>query len=172
MTPIEKLALIGIPTRSAPAAIQYLRDKGYTDKLPEDYKYLIAHVSGAEAPSEDERELNYTFRYMVQEAIRNHDLRGRVLVASAYVLAKKFIAENAYVFAKPEAEAGEPKLDATGKPKPKKGAKKEMAIKVYNEKIKDKDLSRKEAIQILMDEVGMSAGGASTYYANLKKGTL
>lgn len=172
MTPIEKLALIGIPTRSAAAAIQHMRDGGWMEKTTEDYRYLIADVTSSEPPTEDENELNYTFRYVVQEALQNREMRGKELVALAYEKAKAFLAANAYVLAKPEADAT-PKLDAAGNVKPKKGAKKEMALRVYNEQIKDVDgMTRKRAIEILMEEVGMTAGGASTYYANLKKGTL
>lgn len=171
MNTIEKLALYGIPTRSAAAAVQHMRDGGWFEKPVEDYRFMIADLGGADAPTEDEYELNYTFRYLVQTAIQDQALRGKDLVEQAYSKAKTFLANNAYVMAKPEADET-PKLDAAGNPKPKKGAKKEMAIRVYNEQIKDKGLSRKDAIKILMDEVGMTSGGASTYYAGLKRGTL
>jgi len=171
MNAIEKLALIGIPTRSAAAAIQYMRDNGWFEKPIEDYKYLIADLGGADFPTDDEREANYTFRYLVQEAINDPELKGKDLVGLAYDKAITFIKNNQYVFAKKEDDAP-PKLDAAGKPKAKKGAKKERAIQVYNEKIKDKITSRKEAIEILVAEAGLTKGGASTYYANLKAGRM
>lgn len=171
MNAIEKLALIGIPTRSPSAAVQHMRDAGWFEKLDEDYKYLIADLGGADSPTEDSRELNFTFRYLVTEAIENSELKGKELVAVAYEKAKDFIASHQYVFATPDADVP-PKLDAAGNPKPKKGAKKELARKVYDEQIRNKDKTRKEAIEILVAEVGLSPAGASTYYANLKKGVM
>jgi len=168
---LEKLALIGIPTRTAPAAIQYMRDHRWFEKTDDEYKDLIIELAMDDVPTEDSRELNYTFRYLVTMAIEHPGHTGKATLALAYEKAKTFIANHQYVFATPD-EDDEPKLDAIGNVKPKKGAKKELARKVYDEKIRNKDVSRKDAIAILMEDVGMSAGGASTYYANLKKGTM
>ena len=172
MTPIEKIASSHIPTNSPVAAIQHMREHGWFEKTGDDYKFHIVDIAGAEALTDDERELNYTLRYLVTEVIGNPELRGRLLVDLAATKAKHFIENNQYVFAKPEADA-EPRLDAMGNVKPKKGAKKEMARKVYDEQIKDVEgMTRKAAIEILVEEVGLSPAGASTYYANLKKGAM
>lgn len=171
MNTLEKIEAAHIPTTSPAAAIQYMRDFGWFEKTGEDYKFHIVDLSGADAQTDNERELNYTFRYLVTTAIEQPGIKGRELVGVATERAKTFIANHQYVFAVPEEDAT-PKLDATGKPKPKKGAKKEMARKVYDEQIRDKGLTRKEAIAIIAEDVGMSPGGASTYYANLKKGTM
>lgn len=171
MNIVENIESIDIPTRSPAAAIQHMHDHGWFEKTGADYHTLIEAVSGVAPDTEDARELNYTFRYLVTTAIDHPGHKGKHLLAMAYGKAKEFIKTHGFVFAVAEVDAT-PKLDATGKPKPKKGAKKEMARKVYDEKIRDKELTRKESIAILMEEVGMSQGGASTYYANLKKGTM
>jgi len=171
MNTLEKIGAQRIPTTTPAAAIQHMRDFGWFEKSGDDYKFHIVQLSGADAQSDDERELNYTFRYLVTSAIESPGLTGKPLVEQATSKAKTFIANHQYVFAQPEEDAT-PKLDACGKPKPKKGAKKEMARKVYDEQIRDKGLTRKEAIAIIAEDVGMSPGGASTYYANLKKGTM
>jgi hypothetical protein len=94
---------------------------------------------------------------------------GKSVVDEALLKAKAFISKNEYVFAvREERQNVTPKLDALGKPKRKKGAKKELAKKVYNEKIAGKQLTRKQAIAIIAEEVGMTPAGASTYYGNLK----
>ena len=48
-------------------------------------------------------------------------------------------------------------------------SKKELAIKIWNER-KDTVTTRKEWIEILMNEVEMTKPGAGTYYHNLKHG--
>jgi len=174
MNMIEKLQAYKIDTASPTAAIASMRERGMFDLTADEYRFRIADLANADAPTDDERELNYTYRYLVCGILTNSNesVDRKALLSESYKKAVEFIMANQFVFAKPEYDEGEPKLDATGKPKPKKGKKKEMAIKCYNEKIKDKGLTRKEAIAILMEDVGMTPAGASTYYANLKKGTM
>ncbi len=171
MSALDKIAAERIPTTSPNAAIQHMRDTGWFEKSSDDYKFHIANIGGASAPTEDERELNYTFRYLVTGIIGGRVAAGKSLVQDSLERAKKFIANNSYVFAQPEIDSV-PKLDAAGNIKPKKGAKKEMARKAYDEQIRNKDISRKDAIAILVEAVGLTPAGASTYYANLKKGLM
>ncbi len=167
----DNIDAIDIPTQSVGAAIQHMRDFGWFEKTGADYQTLIEAVTGVEADTADARELNYTFRYLVTGAIETPNVAGDLLVGQALTKARTFIANHQYVFAVPDADAT-PKLDAAGNIKPKKGAKKEMARKVYDEKIRNTELTRKEAIAILVEEVGLTPAGASTYYANLKKGVM
>ena len=171
MNRIEKLESYRIDTRSPNAAIASMHRLGLIGEGASGHKDMVVELGNTDAPSDDERELDYTFRYMVTLVIEKPDLGGQLLVDLAYTKAKTFIENHQYVFAVPDEDA-EPKLDAVGNVKPKKGAKKELARKVYDEKIRNKDLARKDAIAILMEDVGMSAGGASTYYANLKAGRM
>lgn len=57
---------------------------------------------------------------------------------------------------------------------PLAGARKRHAQHVYSKKIKDGvangSIDRREAIAILVEEVGLSAAAARTYYANFKSG--
>jgi hypothetical protein len=132
----------------------------------------IVNLTGRDAPSDDARELDYTIRYLVGEAIATPTGDAKDLLAIAYQKATRFISSHQFVFAVGEDENATPKLDAAGKPKQKKGAKKENARRVYDEKIRNTDTTRKEAIAILVEEVGLTPAGASTYYAQLKKGTM
>lgn len=171
MTPIEKIAATHIPTTSSIAAIQHMRNGGWFEKSPDDYKFHIVDIAGAESPTEDERELNYTFRYVVASAIENPEMKGKELVAIAHEKAVTFIKDHQYVFAQPEVNIT-PKLDAAGNPKPKKGKKKEDAIALYNIMVEENNgefPSRQDAIERFMNEIGMTKGGASTYVANCKK---
>lgn len=175
---IQTLHDAGIPTGSYIAAVQYLNERGtltedeYFDRINE----LLDGHNLVNLPNDDiaEHRPRYAYLYFVQELIRasfSSDSFDTLNVwRDALKRAETFIRGNSYIFAK--AEDDEPKLDATGKPKPKKGAKKELAKKVYAEKIDGKGLTRKDAIAILADEVGMTPAGASTYYANLKAGRL
>ena len=171
MNRIERIKSYRIDTRSPIAAIDSMHRLGLTSMTATDAKDQIIELGNTDAPVATDHELDYTFRYMVTLVIEKPDIGGQELVDLAFEKAKTFIENHSYVFAVPDEDA-EPKLDAIGNVKPKKGAKKELAIKVYNEKIRNKDVTRKDAIAILMEEVGMSAGGASTYYANLKAGRM
>lgn len=171
MNRIEKLESYRIDTNSTNAAVASMHRMGLTNMTAEDSKNKIIELANTDAPVATDRELDYTFRYMVTSLIADPTLHGQALVDTSFAKAKTFIENHQYVFAVAD-EDEEPKLDAIGNVKPKKGAKKELARKVYDEKIRNKDVSRKDAIAILMNDVGMSAGGASTYYANLKKGTM
>lgn len=175
MNVIATIAALGIPTRSQAAAIQHFRDHDpvWHRQTADTYQDLIIRITGVSAQSEDALELEYAFRYTVTTAIEQPDLTGHTLVNLALARAQNFIADHPYVFAEPDEDLdAPPKLDAQGKPKAKKGAKKEMARKVYDEKIRNEGLTRKESIAILVEEVGLSPAGASTYYANLKKGVM
>ena len=146
---------------------------GLVEERPEYYTTGIKDISGEDYTNDNYDILRKTFAYLVVGVIKELDhtdkLDGKHLLATAEAKATKLVTDNPWMFAKPEAE---PKLDANGQKKPKKGAKKELAKTVYAEQIDGKGLSRKDAIAILVEEVDMSPAGASTYYANLKKGTL
>ena len=171
---IETIRSYDIPVGSYVAAIQYLGERA--DLTDAQYIARIEELVGYSVTISKEHLPKYAYLYLVQELIRasmtTDKLHPVAIYEIAYDKAEEFITENSYIFAKPEAEDGVVKLDATGAPKPKKGAKKDLAKQVYADEIEGKGLSRKEAIAIIMDKVGMSSGGASTYYANLKSGKL
>ena len=93
-------------------------------------------------------------------------LNPKVLLDESVKWAAKYIKENPWVFALPEDD--EPKLDARGNPKPKKGAKQVLAFEVYSRLIRE-GATRKDIIQAFQDEVDMSKAGATTYFYNMKK---
>lgn len=159
-----------IPTDFIHKAAEHL---GLVEERPEHYTTGIKLISGEDFNSDNYDILRKTYAYLVVGVIQELDhtdkLDGKKLLATAEAKATKLVTDNPWMFARPEAE---PKLDANGHTKPRKGAKKELAKQIYAEQIEDKGLSRKEAIAILVEEVDMSPAGASTYYANLKKGTL
>ena len=172
---IEQIEAYDIPTHSYVAAIQYLNDRPQLNDA--DYMKRIEELVGYSVTITDEHMPRYAYLYLVQELIRaslniNTDVIQPVAIYEiAYDRAAEFLKENSYIFATPD-EDSEPKLDAAGNIKPKKGKKKELAKEVYVADIEGKELSRKDAISILMEKVGLSAGGASTYYANLKNGKM
>lgn len=164
----------GVPIGSAVQAAQYLGGAGRGSALGKaDYIRMLKDVTGKELSYENEDMYRMVYGYFVTEAINelNHTdvLDASKLLETAEVKAERLITNDPWMFAKPEAE---PKLDDDGKPKPKKGAKKDLAKKVYVEQIEGKVTKRKDAIEILVKEVGLTPAGASTYYANLKKGVL
>lgn len=167
---IETIRDQKVPVNSVVAAAQHLGLNGIGQLNDDEYVRRIKEITGKSVKFESSDMARMTYSYLVAVAIEetNHTdiLDAEALLKKATEKASKLVEENSWMFAKAEAE---PKLDASGNVKPKKGAKKELAMKVYAEDIKDKVTVRKDAIAILVEKVGMTPAGASTYYANLKK---
>lgn len=113
----------------------------------------------------------YVFRYVVQNLAIAHrdnsDIDLSAILQKSTMQARKWITENSWIFAADE----QPKLDANGNIAPPKGAKRILARRVYDEhKEEGKQWTRKEWIKLLVEKVGLTESGASTYYHNLKKG--
>lgn len=134
---------------------------------------IVAELRGCKdklEPLAGEHTTKYVARYFIQNIVKA-ELADKVLnldniYTSSVQEATQYIDQNPWVFAQLEAEV---KLNADGTPAPKKGDKKVIAKDVY-EKNKDKGLARKQWIELLVKEVGLTPAGASTYYANLKSG--
>ena len=171
--PISIIADLGVPTESFSAAIHHFYDR--VDFSKDRYESLIAEIIGLDNPPtfESIKEAKLYFLYTIQETVRAFNT-GTVpdmddLWDAIVVKTKTMIARSPWSIKEYDTYAtGEPKLDAMGKPKPKKGAKKELARQVYLDN-NHRTMKRKEWIELLMEKVGLSQGGASTYYANLKK---
>lgn len=177
--PLEVIADLGIPTDNYIAAAMSVNDLSFEKSLFESY---IAEIIGMpQAPVfENDKATRIYFGYTVQETVRAFST-GNVpdmedVWDTVVARASNFIEENTWSVKEYRDELNEDgtaKLDAAGNPKQRKGAKKEQAIKVWNDNADKQDtLSRKEWIALLCEEVGLSTAGASTYYANLKKGKL
>lgn len=176
---IALIAAAGIPTDSYVQAGLHMNRNLPT---PERGVELITELTGeAPATDTDGRVVQFTAAYLVQALVRRH-VEGAVVDAvealtEARQSALDLIEKQGWLFAgvedeKADIENVEPEVVKAGKAK--KGARKVLALRVYNEqiagKVEAKEMTRKEAIAILMTEVGLSAAGASTYYANFKSG--
>ena len=160
----------GVPVHSAIAAAQHLGLTGIGQLADSKYISLIEEITGESIKFKDTDLYRFTYAYLCTEAIsrsNNTDkLNADELLTIAKEKARILKSNNMWMFAKSETPA---KLDDEGNAKPKKGAKKTLAMEVYAEFIKDKVAARKDAIAILVEKVGLTPAGASTYYANLKK---
>lgn len=175
-TPLEIIADYGVPTTSYLRAIQAFND----DEKPivlrkEQYEKGIADIVGGDHPPSysNEKEARIYFLYVVQETIRAFS-QGTipemdVVWEDAQNRAKNMIANQPWAIKDYAAEdTGEPKLDAAGNPKKRKGAKKDEAEALYR-RMNDGKNDRVAIINALVEEVGMSKPGATTYFHNLKK---
>lgn len=169
----------GIPVNSRLAAVQKfnydarsgLYDLGMVLRniLSEDVQAL--HEAGENIP---EGHTRVQIAYVIDGAVAAH-LDGRKIDAvELYIAATKqaheLIKEMPWAFAKKEEE---PKLDASGKPKAKKGSKGARSYELYRE-LAGKGASRKEIIEAFQSEELMrmtphTKSGATTYYYNMKK---
>jgi len=145
-------------------AIQTLNETGDLGEV--EYNKRICEVLDKDDVSISEKYARHTYLYLIQEGIKN----GVADLAVAEQKARKFVDANPWCLrSDPDGETKPRKLDAAGNPKKKKGAKKEMAIGFYN-KHRAETWTRKQWIEQLVQHVGLTAAGASTYYANLKAG--
>lgn len=170
-TPLEVIKGFGAPTDSYIAAVGFFNEKPMMTK--EEYERGYSEIIYGEGTVEflTHKHARFFFLYAVQETIRV----SQHAVPDMDEIAKDVeFRVNALEAKHPEMfkdyETGEVKMDATGKPKPKKGAKKDHAKRVYADEIHGRGLSRKDAIALLAEKVGLTVAGASTYYANLKAG--
>jgi len=165
---INELNKMNIPTNSVIGAVQAFNDRYREGYNSDTYAKIVQNVLGRKfdlLPKADYARIQVA--YVIQEAVQRHvdgfDVDADNVFNAATVKAEKFVAENGWVFAKPDVEI---KLDAAGKPKRKKGAKQEAAADIYNEM---KGGDKKDIIARFMDELDMSKAGATTYFYNMRK---
>ena len=171
MNPLETLSKYDIPLHSYIAAVQSLSDIELT---PEQYRDRIKELTGKECKAKDEYVRTH-YHYLVQETVRRSMNTDIIDMDSIFELstrrAEEYCRTNPWTFVKDEAQKIQ-KLDSEGNVKPKKGAKKQQAIDLYNKMVEENNgefPSRQDAIKRFVDEVGMTKAGASTYVANCKK---
>lgn len=162
-----------LPVDSVVRSIQEVCAWELTDQGWMDFACELRGVKTKMAPMPEEHLTKYASRYFVQNLVKA-SIAGDTSKTPDDLWLKsiqdgiRFMAENPWVFAKAEDETP-PKLNADGSVAPKKGDKKVIAKKVYEDN-KGKVTSRKDWIALLVKEVGLTEAGASTYYANLKAG--
>ena len=172
---IEMIEVYDLPTDSL-GAIQTYNERARAGKY--DFAAVLHSLVGNDcAVLEDPDHARVQVGYVIQLAIEANKA-GRViepndLYTEATRKAHEFIVEMSWAFAKKEEDV---KLDSTGKPRAKKGAKQVMAYEVYCEIFNSKKgisepdaETRKEIIQAFQDDVNMSKAGATTYFYNMKK---
>ena len=168
---IQKIQNQGVPVDSAVHAAQYVGKTGLGVLSITEYQRRINELTGVLVDYDNVSKYRMTYAYLIGEAlsIDTTIMEGKYLLSIAEHKADRIISKNGWMFVGDEVT---PKLDEEGNTKPKKGSKKILAKQVYEESIKGKGLSRKEAIQILVDAGVSTEKGSSTYYANLKREDL
>lgn len=165
MTPaIKYLNGLGITTSNR---IRAVRDAGELEYDANTYRRVIGELTGLEVDVQDD-EAKYVFMYTVDNIMIGSTVD--MAYANAVPKASKYVATHPWVLVKPDYSTASTsnKVDALGKPKQKKGAKKAAAIKFWNAN-KDETWSRKEWIEHLCENVGLTKGAASTYHYNLSR---
>ena len=173
---LDIISNIGIPVDGgANTAAQYLGVSGNGIGVQNDSYYIdnIKELTGTTVTEDNSDKLRIMHSYLICSIIeadaKDMNVTADTLLKISEERTNKFYTEQPWHFAKPEANA---KLDNNGKVKAKKGSKKILAQQVFDKDIKDKGLSRKEAITILVAAGVSTPAGSSTYYAKLKKGEL
>lgn len=170
-TPIQIIETYGAPTNSFTAAVHHFKfERAPLSKS--ECEAGIAQIVGADQhPTyRNAKEANLYFLYVVQETVRAFN--GGVVpeMADIWEVAQRravnFITDNPWAIKDYTSDEGDDVVD--GQPKQKKGAKKDQAEALYR-KMNDGKNDRNTIIQALVDEVGMSKAGATTYFHNLKK---
>jgi hypothetical protein len=147
--------------------IRAVQDAGALEFDANTYRKVMGELTGLEINVADDT-ARTAFMYTVQFAVEGQPID--IAYQAAVPKAEDYVAKHPWINAKPDYEY-EPtsRVDALGAPKQKKGAKKEAAIAYWNAHQED-HTTRKEWIEALMENVGLTSGAASTYHHNLKKG--
>jgi len=175
-SPLEVIEEFGAPTHSYIEAVQHFNDRVNLtqSEYEKGYNDIIGTVTKVEF--NDHTLARYHFLYAVQETIKASFDGVPDMVVVVDEIEKhvaKLKASYPYLFKNSISPSGKPEpkqMDAAGLPKRRKGTKKKLTKEVYVEFIEGKDLTRKEAIAILVEKVRLKETVASTYYSNCKKG--
>jgi len=185
---------LGIPTNSANAAGIFMNQN--LPSIPE-AKELIKTVTGGHSCSErgkDKKYVPYVASYLVMNTVREAAQAEMLNMFEALKKAKEdadnlLSSGNAWMFKEDKKPAeinvdslSEVEINTIKSGEAKKGARKALALKIFNEEIKptmnwneekqrfefDKEDkgARKAAIALLMERVGLTDNGGSTYVAN------
>lgn len=151
----------------------YDRTSHYTNDF---YIEAISHIVGKKIVLSDDPYLpKAVFRRLCEYIIDNYNNKVLESVEVAFNKAlrnsKAYLEENTWLKATKDDQPKEIRLDAAGNVAPPKGEKKIKAKALYESKIKGKVISRKEAIEMFVKEIGLTPAGASTYFSNFKSGT-
>jgi hypothetical protein len=161
---IKYLEDLNISTATVNRAVQ---DAALLDLDPAGYREVMKDLTGADSIPATDDEVKFAFRYLVADIVVGQPVD--IALASALPKATKFIAARPWVLAKPDYTTEPSGTDALGQPKRKKGAKKDAALAFWKAN-QSKYSSRKDWIEALADNIGLTKAAASTYHHNLKKG--
>ena len=174
---VARLEMEGVPTDSFIKASQHVNAHLPTGQQATDRILAMTGEKVVAETDEHVMQLPLTYAYLVQSIVKAKIAKASAKLIDVLVAAKVSAAElvdkQAWLFiadeeARQDIENADPEVVKAGKAK--KGARKVLALKIYRDQIEGKDLKRKEAIAILVEEVGLTQAGGSTYYANFKNG--
>lgn len=184
---VAQLETEGVPTDSVIRAAQYINDLMLNTPQAAD---KVKALTGETVDGEHIMRVPLVYGYLVQGLVKAHVAKQSAQILDLLVKAKSqadsLIEEQTWMFiadedTRAEIENADPEVVKAGKAK--KGARKVLGLKIYNDRIKGNvvkvkkgaevpagKMVRKEAIAILMEEVGLTSAGASTYFANFESG--
>ena len=188
VNPIDLISSWGIPVTNAVSAISAVNnhdvDTGRPSTKALDEEAMLERIrmltNNEQIDKFDSpKHTKIIYGYVIQESVKRFSSDDPLpsksqldeMFSAATEKASALIAKSPWTVKEYVSESSRPTgVDAAGNPKQKSGAKKEQAIALY-EANKHLDLTRAEWVTKLMDDVGLTKAGASTYYSNLKNNT-
>ena len=168
---IDMIEVYDLPL-SAGNAIQLFNQRARAGKY--EYGAVLRSLIGTdcremENPDHARVQCGYVINLAITAHLAGEKIDLEQILIDATAKTHVMIRDMGWVFAKKEEEV---KLDADGRPKPKKGSKGERSYEVYCEMVDN--ATRKEIIEAFQDEevMGMvphTKSGATTYFYNMKK---
>lgn len=147
--------------------VRAVKDAGSLALNGDQYREIINDLTGIAVDIND-KEARYAFLYTVEYLANG--MTPDIALSNALPKAEAFVKNRPWVFAEINHHyTPKSTVDALGKPKQKKGAKKQAAI-VFWKNNQDKYDTRKQWIEALAENIGLTSAAASTYHYNLKKG--
>ncbi|KKL72227.1 hypothetical protein LCGC14_2087030 [marine sediment metagenome] len=165
----------GFPVNSVLAAVQDYNEIAREGAYQYNYGNVLRNILGIDCQElENDEHARIQVGYVIQLAVTAHIAGEKIDPTATYVEATKLaldlIETMPWVFAVKEKEV---KLDASGKPKAKKGSKGTRSYELYCELVGE-GATRKEIIEAFQSEEQMemtphTKSGATTYFYNMKK---
>ena len=169
---IKSVQDMGIPIASSVKAVQYITADHYVAREQSTYDSWIADLVGRPIETKSFKHAQLMFGYLVTTAIEHPAIATEAAIKIASDKVEAFLTmhpwlANVGIATEVEDENGNVTVISR---KPRTGtSKRDQSIALYNT-VKDKNMTRKDLIELFVNKLELTPGGASTYVHNCRSG--
>jgi len=170
---IKSVQDMGIPITSSVKAVQYITADNYVAREQSTYDGWIEQLIGRKLETKSFKHAQLLFGYLVTTAIEHPAIATEAAIKIASNNVELFLNKhpwlaNAGTSVEIEDDNGNVTV-ISRKPRSSGASKRDQSIALYNT-VKEKNMSRKELIDLFVTKLDLTPGGASTYVHNCRSG--